>query len=220
MIRALSRYSARKKATAAPAAAPVASTARAPAAPTPDFGIPYEAEKLNNVRKTIARRLTEAKQTIPHFYLTVDCNLDALLAAREAINAAAPKNKDKQPAYKISVNDFVIKAMALALAGASAATDRFWPQMREWLAAHAKPLTMLGRKRLDARLYWFELEVFEVDLLARGERVVGLRVDAVQLEVDQRGLEPGGPFSAIDQHPAMFQIVEIRALGMKNGLQI
>ena len=68
-----------------------------------------------SMRKVIASRLVEAKQTIPHFYLTVDCNLDALLAAREAINAAAPKNKDKQPAYKISVNDFVIKAMALAL---------------------------------------------------------------------------------------------------------
>ena len=75
----------------------------------------FEEIPHDSMRKVIASRLVEAKQTIPHFYLTVECNLDALLAAREAINAAAPKNKDKQPAYKISVNDFVIKAMALAL---------------------------------------------------------------------------------------------------------
>jgi pyruvate dehydrogenase E2 component (dihydrolipoamide acetyltransferase) len=75
----------------------------------------YEEVAHDSMRKVIARRLVEAKQTIPHFYLSVDCKLDALLAAREAINAAAPKNKDKQPAYKISVNDFVIKAFAMAL---------------------------------------------------------------------------------------------------------
>ena len=75
----------------------------------------YEEVPHESMRKVIARRLVEAKTTIPHFYLSVDCNLTALLAAREAINAAAPKNKDKQPAYKISVNDFVIKALAMAL---------------------------------------------------------------------------------------------------------
>jgi pyruvate dehydrogenase E2 component (dihydrolipoamide acetyltransferase) len=66
------------------------------------------------MRKTIARRLTEAKSTIPHFYLTVDCELDGLLALREQINAAAPV-VDGKPTYKVSVNDFVIKALALAL---------------------------------------------------------------------------------------------------------
>ncbi|HZO45193.1 MAG TPA: pyruvate dehydrogenase complex dihydrolipoamide acetyltransferase [Xanthobacteraceae bacterium] len=69
----------------------------------------------DNMRKVIARRLIEAKLTIPHFYLTLDCNIGKLLAAREEINAAAPKDKDGKPAYKISVNDFVIKALALAL---------------------------------------------------------------------------------------------------------
>ncbi|WOJ89426.1 pyruvate dehydrogenase complex dihydrolipoamide acetyltransferase [Methylocapsa polymorpha] len=72
--------------------------------------VPHDA-----MRKAIARRLIEASQTIPHFYLSVDCRLDALLALREAINSAAPKNKDGAPAYKISVNDFIIKALALAL---------------------------------------------------------------------------------------------------------
>ncbi|WP_018698031.1 pyruvate dehydrogenase complex dihydrolipoamide acetyltransferase [Amorphus coralli] len=70
----------------------------------------------DGMRKTIARRLTEAKQTVPHFYLTVDVELDALLKLRGELNAAAPKDKDGNPAYKLSVNDFVIKAMAKALA--------------------------------------------------------------------------------------------------------
>ena len=68
----------------------------------------------DGMRKTIARRLSEAKATIPHFYLSADIELDALLALREQINAAAPK-KDGVPTYKVSVNDFVIKGLALAL---------------------------------------------------------------------------------------------------------
>ncbi|MCP8893438.1 pyruvate dehydrogenase complex dihydrolipoamide acetyltransferase [Shinella daejeonensis] len=74
----------------------------------------YELVPHDGMRKTIARRLQESKQTIPHFYASVDCELDALLALRAQINAAAPE-KDGKPAYKVSVNDMVIKAMALAL---------------------------------------------------------------------------------------------------------
>ncbi len=94
-------------AAAQPAIAPVASPA--PAA-IPDFGIPYEATKLNNVRKTIARRLTEAKQTIPHIYLTVDIQLDALLKLRGQLNKAL-----EAQGVKLSVNDLIIKALAKAL---------------------------------------------------------------------------------------------------------
>jgi pyruvate dehydrogenase E2 component (dihydrolipoamide acetyltransferase) len=75
----------------------------------------YEVVPHDNMRKIIAQRLSQSKQTIPHFYLTIDCDIDKLVAAREEINAAAPKDKDGKPAYKLSVNDFVIKAMALAL---------------------------------------------------------------------------------------------------------
>src|SRR5215472_12952111 len=75
----------------------------------------YDAVAHDNIRKVIARRLVEAKLTIPHFYLTLECNIGKLVAGREEINAAAPKDKDGKPAYKISVNDFVIKALALAL---------------------------------------------------------------------------------------------------------
>ncbi len=112
------------KAAPAPAAAsapaPQAPRAAAPAAMSDEqvkkFYVPgsYEEIPHDSMRKTIARRLVEAKQTIPHFYLTVDCDLDKLLALREEINKAAP-SVDGKPAYKVSVNDFVIKGMALAL---------------------------------------------------------------------------------------------------------
>ncbi len=65
------------------------------------------------MRKTVARRLTESAQTVPHFYLTIECELDKLLALRKELNARSPEDGDG--AYKISVNDFVIKASALAL---------------------------------------------------------------------------------------------------------
>jgi len=75
----------------------------------------YEVVPHDGMRRTIAQRLTQSTQTIPHFYLTVDCDIGKLLQAREEINASAPKDKDGKPAYKLSVNDFVIKGLALAL---------------------------------------------------------------------------------------------------------
>jgi pyruvate dehydrogenase E2 component (dihydrolipoamide acetyltransferase) len=75
----------------------------------------YDIVPHDNVRKIIAQRLVQAKLTIPHFYLTIDCQIGKLVAAREEINTAAPKDKDGKPAWKLSVNDFVIKALALAL---------------------------------------------------------------------------------------------------------
>ena len=108
-------------AAAAPAAAPPAA-APLPAPSMNDAQImklfeagSYDVVPHDNVRKIIARRLVEAKTTIPHFYLTVDCEIDALLALRSEINAAAPIDKEKNPAWKVSVNDMVIKAMAMAL---------------------------------------------------------------------------------------------------------
>jgi pyruvate dehydrogenase E2 component (dihydrolipoamide acetyltransferase) len=75
----------------------------------------YDFAPHDQMRKIIAQRLTASTQTVPHFYLTMDCDIGRLLTAREEINAAAPKDKDGKPAYKLSVNDFVIKALALAL---------------------------------------------------------------------------------------------------------
>ena len=75
----------------------------------------YEEVTLDGMRKTIAARLQQAKQTIPHFYLTSDIVIDRLIAVREEANVAAPKDRDGNPAFKLSLNDFIIRALALAL---------------------------------------------------------------------------------------------------------
>ena len=96
----------------AKAAAPAAGPAAAKPAPVPAAASPFEPafEEIPNtsMRKIIARRLTEAKSTIPHFYLSIDCELDALLKVRSDLNG-------RSDAYKLSVNDFVVRAVALAL---------------------------------------------------------------------------------------------------------
>lgn len=93
-----------------PAPAPAPSSVEALYAPGS-----YEVQPVDGMRRTIAARLTESKQTVPHFYLSVTCTLDQLIAARARLNAAAPKAKDGTPAFRLSINDFIIKAMALAL---------------------------------------------------------------------------------------------------------
>ncbi|THF51972.1 pyruvate dehydrogenase complex dihydrolipoamide acetyltransferase [Allorhizobium terrae] len=110
-----------KSAAAAPAAAPASAPAPALAKGMSDDAVlklfsegSYELVPHDGMRKTIAKRLQESKQTIPHFYVSVDCELDALLALRAQLNGSAPE-KDGKPVYKLSVNDMVIKAMALAL---------------------------------------------------------------------------------------------------------
>ncbi len=93
--------------------APAQAVTSAPApkaAPVP--GADYDEVPLNNIRKTVAERLTVAKRDVPHFYLMIDCEIDKLLAARKTLNAQSP---DGEGAYKISVNDFVMRATALAL---------------------------------------------------------------------------------------------------------
>ncbi|KQU35298.1 branched-chain alpha-keto acid dehydrogenase subunit E2 [Methylobacterium sp. Leaf94] len=135
---------------AAPAAAPkpveTPQAASAQAAPPPAKAAPpaglsadqvrgfypkgtYEEVPLDGMRKTIAKRLTEAMQLAPHFYLTVDCELDALMALREQLNTSAGKTKDGKPLFKLSVNDFVIKAMGLALMRVPAA-NAVWAEDR------------------------------------------------------------------------------------------
>ena len=99
-------------------AAPVAAPAAKPITPPPAFGPAYEDVPLTSMRKVIAARLTEAKQTVPHFYLTIDLQVDKLLALRADLN----KRSDD---YKLSVNDFVIRAVALALKKVPAANASF-----------------------------------------------------------------------------------------------
>lgn len=103
------------KAAEAPSAAPVAPTSQSTDAVLKLFEEgSYELVKHDGMRKTIAKRLQESKQTIPHFYVSIDCELDALLKLRGELNASAPRKEDR-PAYKLSVNDMIIKALALAL---------------------------------------------------------------------------------------------------------
>jgi pyruvate dehydrogenase E2 component (dihydrolipoamide acetyltransferase) len=124
-------------------AAAGATRAVAPAAPTAGFAAspsadevkalyrdtPFEEVALDGMRKTIATRLVQAKQTIPHFYLTADVEIDRILTLREEANVAAPKDKEGNPAFKLSVNDLVIKAWAAALQRVPAA-NAVWARDR------------------------------------------------------------------------------------------
>ena len=107
--------------SAKPGAAPVAKSAALPVGMSDDAVLKlfeagsYDLVPHDGMRKTIARRLTESKQTVPHFYVTVDVSLENLLPLRERLNMQAPKDKDGKPAWKVSVNDFIIKALAMAL---------------------------------------------------------------------------------------------------------
>jgi pyruvate dehydrogenase E2 component (dihydrolipoamide acetyltransferase) len=101
-----------------PSPAPLTARAEGPSADeikalfAPDA---YEEVPLDGMRRTIAARLTQAIQTIPHFYLTADVEIDRLIKLREEANLGAPKDKDGNPAFKLSLNDFIIRAFALAL---------------------------------------------------------------------------------------------------------
>src|SRR5919197_6767056 len=102
--------SARPAMSAAPAEGPSAETIKAIYR-----DVPFQEVPLDGMRRIVAARLTQAKQTIPHFYLTADVEIGRLIAMREEANAGAPKDKDGKPFFKLSVNDFIIKAWAAAL---------------------------------------------------------------------------------------------------------
>jgi len=113
-----------KPAAAKTEAAPRPAAAPAPAA-VPEITAPYTEVPNSSMRKVIARRLTESKQTIPHFYLNVDCEIDRLLDLRKQLNA---KSREGEGAYKLSVNDFVVRAVALALRQVPAANATWTDQ--------------------------------------------------------------------------------------------
>ena len=123
------RIVARDVETAPAAGAAMASGASASQVKTLYDGIAYEEVPLDSMRRTIAKRLIEAKQTIPHFYLTADIEIGRLIAMREEANAAAPKDKDGAPSFKLSLNDFIVKAWAAALQRVPAA-NAVWAEDR------------------------------------------------------------------------------------------
>jgi pyruvate dehydrogenase E2 component (dihydrolipoamide acetyltransferase) len=110
---ALAKGPAPKAAPAAQPAAAAPAPAPKPAAPAAPITAPHQAVPHSTMRKVIARRLSESKQTVPHFYVSMDIELDALLKLRGQLNATAPK--DGPGAFKLSVNDMVIKAAAVTL---------------------------------------------------------------------------------------------------------
>ena len=91
--------------------------------------VPFQEMPLDGMRRIIASRLVQAKQTIPHFYLTADVEIGRLITLREEANAAAPKDDDGKPAFKLSLNDLIIKAWAAALQRVPAA-NAVWAQDR------------------------------------------------------------------------------------------
>jgi pyruvate dehydrogenase E2 component (dihydrolipoamide acetyltransferase) len=91
--------------------------------------VPFQEMPLDGMRRIIATRLVQAKQTIPHFYLTADVEIGPLITLREEANAAAPKDTDGKPAFKLSLNDLIIKAWAAALQRVPAA-NAVWAQDR------------------------------------------------------------------------------------------
>ena len=123
------RVVARDIAAAAPAARALGVGASAAQVKALYEGVAYEEVPLDAMRATIAKRLVEAKQTIPHFYLTADMDIGRLIAMREEANAAAPKAADGEPAFKLSLNDFIIKAWAAALQRIPAA-NAVWAEDR------------------------------------------------------------------------------------------
>jgi len=107
-----------------------ATASTAAAVQAPEYGpndIPFREERLSGMRKVIAKRLTESKQTVPHFYLTIECQLDTLLDQRKVLNAQGEKE-----GIKISVNDFIIRATALALKKVPAANVQYAGDKMYW----------------------------------------------------------------------------------------
>ncbi|GHF28314.1 acetyltransferase component of pyruvate dehydrogenase complex [Kordiimonas sediminis] len=124
---AMSSSASGKKDTAAEETAPPAPSQVAVPTYGPHDDIPFTEQKLSNMRKTIAKRLTESKTTVPHFYLTIECELDKLLALRKELNARAEGD-----GIKVSVNDFIIRASALALKKVPAANVQYAGDKMYW----------------------------------------------------------------------------------------
>jgi len=126
---ALKSGTAQAVAPATQAAQTAVAPATASAAPSygPHDDIPYREERLSNMRTTIAKRLTESKQHVPHFYLTIDCEMDKLMEQRKVLNA-----KLAESGTKLSVNDFIIRAVALALKKVPAANVQFAGDKMYW----------------------------------------------------------------------------------------
>lgn len=191
----------------APAAMPAAVSADAVKALYQ--GVEYEELPLDGMRRTIATRLTEAKQSVPHFYLTSDVELDALLALRKTANEGAPV-RDGEPVYRLSVNDFVIKALALALqrvpaANAVWAGDRILRFARSDIgvavAIDGGLLTPVLRNADQKALSAISMEMRDLAARARDKRLKPEEYQGGVSAVSNLGMHGVREFSAIINPP-------------------
>ncbi|WP_068312152.1 pyruvate dehydrogenase complex dihydrolipoamide acetyltransferase [Polycladidibacter hongkongensis] len=170
----------------------------------------YELVPHDGMRKVIAKRLTESKQTVPHFYLTVECQLDALLALRAQLNKSAPVDKDGKPAYKLSVNDMVIKAHALALKAVPAA-NASWTDGGMLLHKHADVgvavsidgglITPIVRRAEEKTLSTISIEMKDLAKRARERKLAPQEFQGGTTAVSNLGMFGVKNFSAIVNPP-------------------
>ncbi|MDC1090906.1 pyruvate dehydrogenase complex dihydrolipoamide acetyltransferase [Emcibacteraceae bacterium] len=174
---------------------PAAATSAAMGAVSMDGDTPFEEIKLSNMRKTIAKRLTESKQTVPHFYVTVDIELDNLMTARKQLNAMSDE-------YKISVNDFIIKACAAALMKVPAANVQYMGD------------TMRQFKRADISVA-VAIEGGLITPVVRGADMKGLRqISDETKDLARRAQE--GKLAPEEYAGGTFSISNMGMMGVKN----
>jgi pyruvate dehydrogenase E2 component (dihydrolipoamide acetyltransferase) len=170
----------------------------------------YELVPHDGMRKTIARRLTESKQTIPHFYLTVDCSLENLVPLRERLNLQAPKGKDDKPTWKVSVNDFIIKALAMALMKVPAA-NASWTESAMVLHKHSDVgvavsipgglITPIIRKAETKGLTQISIEMKDYAARARTRKLLPSEYQGGSTAVSNLGMFGIKNFSAVINPP-------------------
>jgi pyruvate dehydrogenase E2 component (dihydrolipoamide acetyltransferase) len=171
--------------------------------------VPFEQVPLDGMRKTIATRLVQAKQTIPHFYLTADVEIGRLLAMRQDANAAAPTGKDA-PAYRLSVNDFIIKTWAAALQRVPAA-NAVWAQDRILRFRHSDIgiavaiegglLTPVIRRAEQKSLTAISTEMRELGYRARAKKLMPNEYQGGSSAISNLGMYGVREFSAIINPP-------------------
>ena len=170
----------------------------------------YEIIPHDNMRKTIAKRLTESKQSIPHFYLSVDCELDKLLELRTQINDSAPVDSDGKPEFKLSVNDFIIKAHALALIAVPDANSS-WTDAGMLIHKHADIgvavaiegglITPIIRKAEQKKLSVISAEMKDLATRARSRKLMPEEYQGGSTAISNLGMFGIKDFSAVINPP-------------------
>ncbi|MDP4822367.1 MAG: pyruvate dehydrogenase complex dihydrolipoamide acetyltransferase [Aestuariivirgaceae bacterium] len=170
----------------------------------------YKVVPHDGMRKIIAQRLQQSKQTVPHFYLSMDVTLDKLMAAREVMNASAPVGADKKPVWKLSVNDFIIKGMALALQRVPGA-NATWTEGGMLLHTHSDVgvavaiegglFTPIIRKAETKSLSVISLEMKDLAARARKRRLAPEEYQGGTTAISNLGMFGISNFSAVINPP-------------------